>query len=322
MKKWLCMLLALLIPLNALAESGPMLIAIGMAEGTAKANQRTIKAAGVGKRAPWGVHHADVVYESLLYQQGQTRLLALFQSELPTAVGPVRSARESHFLTREEWQGTLLFCGDAGSMARDHLAAQGVDPYHPQILNHHQSAMLRDHARREKGVKAPDNLTVDLASLSTQLPQNQPSQSPIRFGSVSTNGESCSRITLDWGHASYLTSLRWENGEYRFYRASAPLLSYSDAQKSGEGTQLAFASVIVQHVSYAFPSAVVPLIQAVGSGEADYFINGQHFKGSWVRESPGAPTAYLDAEGVEMTFPHGKIYIALFPDTQALVYEP
>ena len=72
MKKWICLLLACMFPFSSAAEG--VLVSVGLSEGQTKVNGRTVKAAGVGKRAPWGIHEADLIYENLLYQSGQTRL--------------------------------------------------------------------------------------------------------------------------------------------------------------------------------------------------------------------------------------------------------
>ena len=51
----------------------------------------------------WGVSSADLMYEVPIQRDGSTRGLALFLSEVPTAAGPVRSARRSHADLREMW---------------------------------------------------------------------------------------------------------------------------------------------------------------------------------------------------------------------------
>ena len=64
-----------------------------------------------GYRAPWGAEYADVIYETPLYVDGNTRLTFLFSDIIPAAVGPVRSARLFHAWLREEWDCAFAFYG-------------------------------------------------------------------------------------------------------------------------------------------------------------------------------------------------------------------
>lgn len=93
--------MALLFPLCSFAAERPILVSVGIASNG--------QAAGIGKRAPWGIHEADIVYEIMMYETGQTRLTCLFQSQFPETVGPVRSARMSQFYLREEWDAAFVF---------------------------------------------------------------------------------------------------------------------------------------------------------------------------------------------------------------------
>ena len=87
----ICLLLACMLPFSAAAEG--VLVSVGLSEGQVLVNGRTVKSAGVVKRAPWGIHEADLIYENLLFQTGQTRLACWFGDVFPQAAGPVRSAR-------------------------------------------------------------------------------------------------------------------------------------------------------------------------------------------------------------------------------------
>ena len=65
----------------------PVLVSVGHGYGTARAEGKTVQAAGAGKVALWGVQQADIVYESLLYRDEQknaasTRLTLLFSDAL------------------------------------------------------------------------------------------------------------------------------------------------------------------------------------------------------------------------------------------------
>lgn len=317
MKRLLCLLLSLLLPACALGESLPVIVSLGLASDTVRVSGRRIEAAGVGKRAPWGIHEADVIYETMLYQTGQTRLACVFQSSYPHAVGPVRSARASHFYLREEWQAALVFAGDAGIRARD-AVQQEISFSSPLMLNSHRSALLKPYLSRQKGVKAPDNLSVDLAGLSSELLSFPAKEFPLKRGTTSAAaGISLHHLTLDWGNDAWQTRLVYSESEdlYHMYRKDAPFLSFPSAQERTEeqAVPLAFQAVIVQYVHVDWLSRAIPIPKNTGSGKADYLIGGRLIHGSWSRTDASSPTRYLDEAGEEMFLPDGKLYIAQFP---------
>ena len=86
----------------------PMLVQIDNAEGGIGYDSNGKYA---GKRAPWGAQYSDVIYETPLYKQGDTRLTFLFSDLIPNSVGPLRSARLFHAWLREEWDCGFIFYG-------------------------------------------------------------------------------------------------------------------------------------------------------------------------------------------------------------------
>src|SRR3990167_7664707 len=61
-------------------------------------------------RPQYGLSKADVVYESLT-EGGVTRLLALFSSEKPLRIGPIRSARPYLVRQAQDWDAFLVHSG-------------------------------------------------------------------------------------------------------------------------------------------------------------------------------------------------------------------
>ena len=306
MRKWILWLLILFMPCLALAEASPIIVSVGLSSNG--------QAAGIGKRAPWGIHKADLIYETMLYQPGQTRLACVFQSNLPNAVGPVRSARMSHFYLREEYGAALVFCGDAGIRARDHMQPD-LALSSPLILNFHHSPLMRTHCTRIKGIKAPDNLSADLAALQRELLFSASNDWLLPSGELHRSGTPVREVLLHWGNVQWQTRLIYdeERNLWQMYRADAPFLSRTEAAPGSTSVPIHFSTVIIQHVDVDWLTTVVPVCTGLGSGRADYLIDGKWIEGSWRRSSPSSPTLWLDGEGNAMGFPQGKGYIAQFP---------
>ncbi|MBP3646429.1 MAG: DUF3048 domain-containing protein [Clostridia bacterium] len=319
MKRLFCFLVALMIPVCGLAEHRPVLVSVGLASAQSKVNGRSVKAAGIGKRAPWGIHEADVIYEGLMFQNGQTRLGCVFQRSFPEAVGPVRSARIGQFFLREEWDAAFVYNGGAAWELMPEIK-RGSSLF----LDRQRNQELHQWVRREKGVKAPDNLSVDVAGVSSGL---ESGGNPVfQRGTPTFDGTEVNHISLDCGAREWSVQLHYDalSSEYMMNRNSAPFYSYPSAQErtAEQAVHLSFDSVIVQHSKYEWPSRMMPVLTGVGSGKADYFIDGVMIEGMWIKESVSSVTRYLDQHGNEMVFPDGRIYVAQFPaDHQVTVNE-
>lgn len=72
-----------------------------------------------------GLDHADIVYE-VLAEGNVTRFVALFQSEQPETVGPVRSARD-YFIELAEGYDSFFVAHGYSPEAKDLLASGSVD---------------------------------------------------------------------------------------------------------------------------------------------------------------------------------------------------
>lgn len=312
LKRWLCLLLLLLVPVYGLAESKPVLVSVGLSSAGVKVNGRTVNAAGVGKRAPWGVHEADVIYETMVYQTGQTRLGCLFLNQYPETVGPVRSARINQFYLREEWDAAFIYNGDAGWVAWTYMPE--FNRGSPLLINTQKNRDIREWRSREKGVKAPDNLSIHLAGFAKTL-DHSGKNVLYQSGDTGNAGTAANLITLDWGNDEWSVQLHYEinQSKYLMDRNNAPFLSYPSAQRNENAVQISFDHVIIQYSDYEWPSRVLPVMSGVGAGKADYYFDGQLVEGTWERKTASSPTRYLDSQGNEMHFKKGTIYIAQFP---------
>ncbi|MFC2949505.1 DUF3048 domain-containing protein [Virgibacillus sediminis] len=97
-----------------------------------------------------GLTDADMVFE-ILAEGNITRLLAIYQSELPEKIGPVRSAREYYFELAESYGALYVYHGAAGFI-NEMIASRGIE--------HLDGAMYDDNGTlftRENFRQAPHN---------------------------------------------------------------------------------------------------------------------------------------------------------------------
>lgn len=97
-----------------------------------------------------GLSQADIVFE-ILAEGGITRFLALYQSEQPEIVGPVRSAREYYFELATGYDALYVFHG-AANFVYDMIRDRGVENLNGAV--HDNDGHL---FKRESFRKAPHN---------------------------------------------------------------------------------------------------------------------------------------------------------------------
>lgn len=315
----------------------PVLVQISNPEDTIKYNGKNVTFAGIGLRAPWGGQYADIVYEGLLYREGQTRMTFLFSDSLlqgqPTSAGPVRSARIGHALLREEWQGGIAFFGGPSADGNDIVklfkelgASEKGAAFNLEYTNRY-----KDYHYRVTGLKSPENVTVDPAGIRELVPEEyrEIEQRPFLFvdENIYTKGyDKALSVNLDWGHKRHISHFYYDEatGTYQRYSGAVPYTTFLsvDDRSSETAQQMSFANVIVQRVPYEFVdnNPIMPKMQAVGQGNADIFIGGRYIPGYWVRESVTSPTVFFDDKGNEIQLCRGKTFIAHFPAERLLTY--
>ncbi len=302
----------------------------------ADSKNKKVSSAGIAARAPWGGQYADIVYEGILYRDGATRITFLFSDVLAEGVevtaGPVRSARIGHVLLREEWQGGIAYCG--GPRAEENNIAEMFAELGASdkgvAFNVETNLRKGEFNERVKGVKAPDNLSVDVVGIQSLIPETTvATPHPFLFTDVSpyTDGyEMAYSVNLDWGHKRWISHFVYDeaNNLYLRYSGEAPYMTFAAANDRSEENmeQLSFSNVIIQRVPYEYTnnSRIMPVMQSVGQGNADIFIGGRYIPGYWIRESIESPTIFFDDQGNEIQLTRGKTFIGHFPPESLLTY--
>ena len=297
---------------------------------------KKISSAGISSRAPWGGQYADIVYEGILYRDGATRITFLFNDALADGgeltAGPVRSARIGHVLLREEWGGGIAYCG--GPKAEENnIAAMFAELGASDLgvaFNIETNVRKGEFNERVKGVKAPDNLSVDVVGLQSLVPETTvATPHPFLFTDVSpyTDGyDMAYSINMDWGHKKWISHFVYDeaNNLYLRYSGEAPYMTFVAANDREEDNmeQMSFSNVIIQRVEYEYTNnnRIMPVMQSVGKGNADIFIGGRYIPGYWIRESIESPTVFFDDQGNEIQLTRGKTFIGHFPPESLLTY--
>lgn len=248
-----------------------------------------------------GLAMADLVYVEPV-EGGISRLLAVFQSKLPPAVGPVRSARQSDLQVLAAFgRPALAYSGEAAALRPLVEAAPVLDA----------SASARPGAYYREGNRpAPHNLFVDTQQV--REGGAPPRDIGFRFGPTPPGGVPEPRTEVRY--RSTQIGLEWAPAEHRWVvnMDGAPFTTAS-------GERPGAATVVLQRVALHdtgirdAAGAPSPFAETVGQGDAVVLRDGLSFAGHWSRPAPDQGTTFTLPDGAPLTFAPGPVWVVLVP---------
>ncbi len=246
-----------------------------------------------------GVQSADVVYEEVV-EGGITRLAAVFQSQIPAVIGPVRSVRRTDQAIVRPIQGIFVYSGGA-RYAEDSIRAAPVVRFNESSGG---SAMFRERQR-----KAPHNLFLKAPEIFAKAPTAVgPPAALFTYGSLPASATPAAAVDIGFTNNN---AVRWvwdPAAKYwnRFFNGRPDLDS--------DGTQIHAANVVVQPVRYQGGTGTIGAeAELVGSGAVWVLSRGRVVLGTWQRDDADSPGELLDANGVVVALASGNTWVAL-PD--------
>jgi len=254
-------------------------------------------------RPPVGIDQADIVFD--YRAEGITRLAAVFHSQRPEAVGPVRSSRTADFnLLRG--LGNPLFAASGGNDNVMAGLASVEAQVHTAISNR---AYYRDGSRPRPHNMfiAPADMYALAAGSSTPPPQwfqyrraseELPSTATPANGVVAVNFTEGPRVTFEWD----------PDAGWRRFQDGAP-------HQVADGTQLAPENVAILVSTYE-PSPAdsrSPELQSTGAGELVVLTDGHVITGRWERPNAFDVPLLLDGEGNMIHLTPGQTFV-LWPE--------
>lgn len=294
----------------------PMLVQIGNDGG------------GIGDRSPWGLTYADIVYESPLTRDFETRMTFVFSDLIPDSVGFVRSARIGHVWLREEWDGGFLFYGQQeaeGSNVKEELKRLGVREKELAFSGTTGGTPWKQYYTSRKRLKSPYDVDANVAAMSRLVPEDHVAPNhAYRFTDEAPEGDTANYVYVNWGAsaANYNSRLVYRAEWDGYIRNVGKDKSDWYQDRDDDAGAVAFQNVIVQftRVEYNHHSKLEPIMYVADpdgasiGGNADYFMCGKHISGYWQRDSMTDRTVYYDSTGHEISLQKGRTLILIFPD--------
>jgi hypothetical protein len=244
-----------------------------------------------------GLSHADLVVEELV-EGGITRLAALYYSDIPSDVGPVRSMRASDIGIVTPVDGAMVTSGGAPQTVK-RVTDAGV-----QIFNESSPGFYRESTR-----SAPYNLFTDMGAVAKTAEDGKDALPAdyLPWGAEGDlpPGKPANTLTADFG--SHATNWTFQNGSYVNQNSFA-----------ADGDEFPADSVLVLRVDvgdagYKDPAGnPVPETIFEGTGNALLFHAGKVVEGSWSKDELSSALE-LDTKDGKLKVPAGRVWIELVP---------
>jgi hypothetical protein len=246
-------------------------------------------------RPQTGLDRADVVYEEVT-EDGITRFAAIFQSQVPAEVGPIRSVRSIDPDLVTPIGGVFAYSGGAQTNVEKLLQAP---------VNSVDESAAGDAMFRVDTKDAPHNLFGRVQLLFDK--GGQPVPPPPLFQYVeeaeTVAGEPTAAFTVGFA-PGYAPTYSYDATTRTWLRdiGGVPFVM-------SDGPQIAPTNVIVQFTEYTGGGEGVVL----GEGDAWIFSDGQLVRGRWVRPAVEQPAQYVDAAGQPVELLPGTTWVELLP---------
>ena len=265
-----------------------------------------VKIDNVGDSRPQaGLNHADVVFEETV-EGGLTRLMAIFQCDSASLVGPIRSARTSDGDILRLLKGAVLGYSGSNTSVGNSLAANSgavliswdhtpqffhVDPSRPAVHNVMGSTktLLAEGVSRNKKLKAPRRMFV--------------------YGDAKAPGRPIKSAAMTWS-SSASAAWRWHGNVWQRTQNGTP-------DVLTDGHRVTARNVVIMSITvantglhdvlgHASPDDVV-----TGSGKVWVLRDGHVLHGTWSRPSRAAKMVLKDKKGRVLPLTPGNTWVEL-----------
>jgi Protein of unknown function (DUF3048) N-terminal domain/Protein of unknown function (DUF3048) C-terminal domain len=251
------------------------------------------------ERPATGLSKADIVY-MIPVEGGLSRILAVFSSQYPRVVGPVRSTRQDDIRLLRQF-------------GRPAFAYSGAQPHLLPVVEHSHivdlyAGIARGYYRSFNRVE-PYNLYATTKTLLKQAPHASLARNiGFRFGPPPAGGHRRRSASVSYPAASF--RFTWSSRRQRW-------LVWMDGARAytTEAGQLSAPTVVIQRVAVGLSPFLEqgpmepPYVKTVGSGSALVLRNGEAFQAKWSRPAVDGGTTFTTESGQPMTFAKGPVWI-------------
>ena len=250
-------------------------------------------------RPPSGIGAADLIYVEPV-EGGLSRLAAVFGTQKPPAIGPVRSARETDLeLLPQFGRPTLAYSGSAPELVPLIDKASLQDASADKL----PGAYYRDNSR-----EAPHNLFARTDQLPPGAGWSPGSQ--LQFGSAPPGGAPAGHQEVRYKAA--VVGFDWSPDQHKWLVSmDGRPYTAADSGRLGASTVVLQTVKIRDSQFHDVVGSASPFAETVGTGKALVLRDGQAFEANWSRPSVEAGTTYTTPSGQPLPFAPGQVWTVL-----------
>lgn len=264
-------------------------------------------------RPQLNLNRSDIVFDEMV-EGGLTRFVAIWHSDLPDAVGPVRSIRPMDPDILSPFGGIVCYSG-----------GQAVFTNMMRNTNVFNASETTEQGKgtfsRTKDRYAPHNVIVNVLKLSTDHPEIVAPAAQFNF-SQDLQGSSAATAGVQVKDFSvYFPSAlaSWApNTDSTLWLRTQDKKPHTDA---ADGSQLKAVNVVVMQVEVDHgyldrKYGNVPKDVVIGTGKAYIFTAGKMLEAAWTKPSRTTSISLALADGTPVTLAPGNTWVELQPKTE------
>lgn len=259
-----------------------------------------------------GLERTDLVFEELV-EGGLTRYVAIWHSDIPKEIGPVRSIRPMDPDIVSPFGGIIAYSGGQYQFV---VLMQQTRVYNAI----HGYSDMADIMYRTADKASPHDVLVKARTLvgrhgRLDAPEQQFAFAPdLESSSAVAEGSPAERARVRFSPAAE-PSWRYDEESQTWQRAQL-----GSADKDPKGKRLSAVNVVVVRVPISNGFGV-PKTELIGKGDAWVLSGGHSIKGSWSKSSQTGRIALRDENGTVLRLAPGNTWIELMPTSGKLTID-
>ena len=257
--------------------------------------------------------HADIIYEFPV-EGLQTRLQAIFHTDIPGFFGPCRSVRPYFVDLAREYKAGYIAYGWSGA-AKKYLM-KGYVPWINGMFHTDDFYRVDDKAGPHDAYIKWENIKKNFIDEENWWDPPQKIRS-FKFlsGAQVNEGEAIKEVSFDYPYSKCEFTYNEENGKYK------RTISGEDYIDKETGKAIQVDNVLVQKVSSKVLDQKGRLeIDMCKGGEALLFNGGVVVKGTWSRKDLDSRTIFKDENGEEFKLMPGKTWVEVTDQNCTITY--
>lgn len=264
-------------------------------------------------RPQLGLHRTDIVFEELV-EGGLTRYLAVWHSDIPDALGPVRSIRPMDPDIATPFGGVIAYSGGQEQF----VAMMQATPLVNVVFDYDDTGLFSRADERP----GPHDVILDSAEVLRRHADLPPPQVQFAYGGTDPlaapgfAAKPTSKVSLVFSEERY-PSWSWDAA------ASAWLRQQEGAPDLDEtGAQLHAVNVVTLRVAIDGRYGDVPKTVLIGEGEAWVSVGGRTAHGRWSKGAQASPIVLTADDGEPLPLAPGNTWIELVPTSGSVSFAP